>query len=202
MDKAIDAFWPGLTAVLVSGALPGRSLQRGAAASRRRYDPIPRKRMRSYANRVYFWGRFHTFFSLYSCVRVRKIYNASDGETANEYNIPLSTLYKFFTSTTRFTIDSPSSRFWAGDSISPSNGTSRMTSFMLAVVIPKFFKRRWEQTNVTGNKGGYGPGSVARTELESRTLSASYPVSSRSSRIAAASGVSPSSISPAGSSAK
>ena len=58
--------------------------------------------------------------------------------TANEYYIPLSTAHKFFTSTVRLTMASPCSRFCSGDSISPSSGTSRMTSFMLAVVRPDF----------------------------------------------------------------
>jgi hypothetical protein len=54
-----------------SGALPGRTLQRGVAASRRRYDPIPEGRPKKKnafkkPNKGRFILFFQTFFSLYS----------------------------------------------------------------------------------------------------------------------------------------
>ena len=93
MGKTIDGFWhcralqlSGMTLAKTdadqvrhlmkqwrpfSGAPPSRSQQRGAAASRRRYDPKERKCVHKPIKGILFC--FQTFFSLYSCVRVGRI---------------------------------------------------------------------------------------------------------------------------------
>jgi len=110
----------------------GRGQQRGAAASRRRYVLF---RVHKPTKGILFVFRpsFHYILgSVWERIigmrsRLARVVTAAPPTSITYLEHPVQVLHL----TTRLTIDSPSSSFWSGDSISPSSGTSRMTSFML-----------------------------------------------------------------------
>lgn len=126
-------------------------------------------------------------------------------EGVKRNNAPFNSSLRSVSATTRFVINSPASSWASGVSISPGSVTLRSTSFMFAFVIPTYNVSNDESRHVLGQqclrkRKLNAPGSLTMTGDDSIMRSALKPVSSTSSRIAASSADSPSSMRPAGNS--